>query len=68
MFAKAWLLKTLTSPDIQNPCPVKTVIHAAKALGIRKNELKLARKELGVASFAAGGVQYWYLPKEDNDA
>ena len=68
MFAKAWLIKTLTSPDIQNPCPAKAVIQAAKVLGIGKTELKTAREELGVRSFNAGGVQYWHLPKEENDA
>ena len=68
MFAKSWLLKTLTSPDIQNPCPTKVIIQAAQAVGIRKYELKSARKEIGVVSFTACGVQYWYLPEEKNDA
>lgn len=68
MLAKAWLLKTLTSPDVQNPCPTKVVIQAAQSIGIRKSELKSARKEIGVASFMAGGIQYWYLPGEENNA
>lgn len=68
MFAKAWLIKTLASPDIQNPCQAKAVIQAAKALGIGKNELKTARKELGIQSFNIRGVQYWHLPNGENDA
>lgn len=68
MFAKAWLIKTLTSPDIQNPCRAKAVIQAAQALGIGKAELKTARKELGIQSFNIRGIQYWHLPDGENDA
>lgn len=68
MFAKAWLFKTLTSPDIQSPCRAKAIIQAAKALGIRKTELKTARKELGIQSFNIKGVQYWHVPNGENDA
>ena len=64
MFAKEWLVQLLADPTIQNPCPMKVIVQAAQAVGIKKGELKQARKDAGVTSFNTGGVQYWHLPED----
>lgn len=68
VFAKEWLVQLLTDPTIQNPCPMMVIVQAAQAVGIKKGELKQARKEAGVTSFNTGGVQYWYLPEDKTHA
>ena len=68
VFAKEWLVQLLTDPTIQNPCPTKVIVQAAQAVGVKKGELKQARKEAGVTSFNTDGVQYWYLPEDKTHA
>lgn len=68
MFAKEWLVQLLADPTIQNPCPMKVIVQAAQAVGIKKGELKQARKDAGVTSFNTGGVQYWHLPEDKTHA
>ena len=68
MFAKEWLVQLLADPTIQNPCPTKVIVQAAQAVGIKKGELKQARKDAGVTSFNTGGVQYWHLPEDKTHA
>lgn len=68
MFAKEWLVQLLADPTIQNPCPMKVIVQAAQAVGIKKEELKQARKDAGVTSFNTGGVQYWHLPEDKTHA
>ena len=68
VFAKEWLVQLLTDPTIQNPCPMRVIVQAAQAVGIKKGELKQARKAAGVTSFNTGGVQYWYLPEDKTHA
>ena len=68
MFAKEWLVQLLVDPTIQNPCPMKVIVQAAQAVGIKKGELKQARKDAGVTSFNTGGVQYWHLPEDKTHA
>ena len=68
MFAKEWLVQLLADPAIQNPCPMKVIVQAAQAVGIKKGELKQARKDAGVTSFNTGGVQYWHLPEDKTHA
>ena len=68
MFAKEWLIRILTDPSVKNPCPMKVIVQAARAVGIKKGELKRVRKEVGVKSFDNGGVQYWYLPEDETHA
>lgn len=63
-FAEEWLIKMLSDPDIMNPCPVKALLSAAAARGIKKSELKQARKEAGVVSFSKDGVQYWWYQNQ----
>ena len=68
VFAKEWLVQLLTDPTIQNPCPMKVIVQAAQAVGVKKGELKHARKEAGVTSFNTGGAQYWHLPEDKTHA
>lgn len=68
MFAKEWLVQLLADPTIQNPCPMMVIVQAAQAVGIKKGELKQARKDAGVTSFNTGGVQYWHLPEDKTHA
>lgn len=68
MFAKEWLKKIMNDAEITKPCSARVVIAAAQAVGIKKNELKTARKELGIESVRMDGVQYWRLPEGENNA
>lgn len=67
-FAESWLLKIFKDPRIKNPCDVKTIIYAAKAVGLTRRDLKTARKNLGIHSLAINGVQHWMYAQEENDA
>ena len=62
MFAKEWLKKLMNDAEITRPCSARVIISAAQAIGIKRNELKTARKELGIESVRIDGVQYWRLP------
>ena len=68
MFAKEWLKKIMNDAEITKPCSAKVIISAAQAIGIKRNELKTARKELGIKSIRINGVQYWYLPEDETHA
>ena len=61
MGATAWLQKMIDAPDIKEICPVEAILSAGKAAGFTKNELKAARKKLGITSVSINDVQYWVL-------
>lgn len=67
-FAESWLLKIFKDPRIKNPCAVKTIIYAAKAVGLNRRDLKTARKNLGLHSLVINGEQHWMCIQEENDA
>ena len=68
MFAKEWLKNLMNDAEITKPCSARVIISAAQAVGIKRNELKTARKELGMESICIDGVRYWRLPEGENNA
>ena len=64
MGVQSWLINLLSDPVIKNPCPVKAILCAGKAKGYTRQQLKQARKEIGVVSINIRGEQYWYLHRE----
>lgn len=68
-FSETWLLKIFKDPMIKNPCPVQTLLYSAKAVGLTKQELKKARRRLGILSISINGVQHWlYIQGSEDNA
>jgi len=63
--AKGLFRQIQADPLINERIPVKTVEYVFKAQGIRKREVKEARRQLKIPSIRIDGEQYWLIPKSE---
>jgi hypothetical protein len=62
-YAKAYLQKTLSDPLFLDGLNTSIIMQVGKQYGLHRNDLKAARKKLGIISEDINGVQYWRLPR-----
>lgn len=60
--AKAFLRSILLVEDFAPWQPTRGLIRVAKAAGISRDAMKLARREMGVLSLTIDGEQHWCHP------
>jgi hypothetical protein len=63
---KISLAKYFMGTDIDAWVPVGDVISAVKISGFRKNEIKVARKQLHIESQNINGVYHWKWNKQED--
>ena len=60
--AKALLESVLTDNNFSAWQPVRALIAGAKAAGISRDAMKMARRELGILTVTIDGEQHWCHP------
>lgn len=60
--AKKLLLTILTDDNFSAWQPVRALISGAKKIGISREAMKMARRELGILTLTIDGEQHWCHP------
>ena len=63
--AELILEEIFSDARIKSAVPLEHIYAVAKIKGIRKKDLKAARKKLGILSVESKGVRYWTRPEKE---